>query len=130
MKQTIWMVDDDTEMRRALRQMFQLLGYEAREFSDGRSVSKALLAGEIPHILFLDIQMPRVTGLQVLAFVRSRQEWDHLPIIMVTSESDEIRVEEAIRSGADGYVFKPVSFDELQMAIPTALKRRQASQGE
>lgn len=128
MKQMVWMVDDDEEMRRALRKMFRLLGYETREFSDGRVASRALLAGEMPDMLFLDIQMPHVTGLQVLAFVRSRTEWNHLPVLMVTSESDEERVEQAIRSGADGYVFKPVTFEELQMAIPTALQRRQAAQ--
>jgi DNA-binding response OmpR family regulator len=128
MKQLIWMVDDDDEMRRALRKMFQLLGYEVRDFSDGRVATRAMLSGEMPEILFLDIQMPHVNGIQILEFVRSKEEWKHLPILMMTSESDEERVEQAIRLGADGYVFKPVSFDSLQMAIPTAIERRQAAQ--
>lgn len=130
MTQLIWMVDDDDDLRRALRKMFRLLGYEVRDFSDGRVATRALLAGEMPEILFLDIQMPHVTGIQMLAFIRSRSEWNDLPILMLTSESDETRVEQAIRMGADGYVFKPVSFESLQMAIPTALQRRQAAQGK
>lgn len=130
MKQLIWMVDDDDGMRSALRKMFQLLGYEVRGFADGREATKTMLAGELPEILFLDIQMPHVTGIQMLEFIRSRAEWNHLPILMLTSESDEVRVEQAIRMGADGYVFKPVSFESLQMAIPTALERRQAAQGK
>lgn len=127
MKQMVWLVDDVAEMRQTLHHMFQLLGYETRAFADGRSVSQALLAGEMPHLLFLDVQMPQVSGLQVLTFVRSRAEWNALPVLMLTSESDEQRVEQAMRSGADGYVFKPVSFQELQMAIPTAVRRRQAA---
>jgi len=130
MKQLIWMVDDDDGMRSALQKMFQLLGYEVRGFADGREATKTMLAGELPEILFLDIQMPHVTGIQMLEFIRSRAEWNHLPILMLTSESDEVRVEQAIRMGADGYVFKPVSFESLQMAIPTALERRQAAQGK
>ncbi|MDX9865127.1 MAG: response regulator [Anaerolineaceae bacterium] len=130
MKSLIWMIDDDDELRRALRKMFQLLGYEVRDFADGRVAMRAMLAGEMPEVLFLDIQMPHVNGIQLLEFIRSRAEWDHLPVLMLTSESDEERVEQAIRKGADGYVFKPVSFESLQMAIPTAIERRQAAQGE
>jgi two-component system chemotaxis response regulator CheY len=130
MKQLIWMIDDDDEMRRALRKMFELLGYEVRDFSDGRVATRALLAGEMPEVLFLDIQMPHVNGIQLLEFIRSKAAWNDLPILMLTSESDEERVEQVIRMGADGYVFKPVSFESLQMAIPTAIERRQAAQGQ
>ena len=51
-----------------------------------------MLAGEMPEVLFLDIQMPHVNGIQLLEFIRSKAAWNHLPILMLTSESDEERV--------------------------------------
>ena len=130
MKKLVWVVDDDPNMRAAMRMMFTLIGYEMREFKDARSAAQALLAGETPEILFLDINMPEVTGLELLQFIRQRTQWRHLPVLMVSSESDDVRVEQAIRIGADGYVFKPVNIEELQMAIKVAVDRRKAVTGE
>lgn len=124
MKKQVWIVDDDREIRRSMRQMFGFLGYEQREFSDARSVSRALLAGEIPDLLFIDINMPQVSGMELLEFIRSRSAWNNLPLLMISSESSEVSVEQAIRIGADGYVFKPVSLEELETAVQTAIQRR------
>ena len=129
MPKTAWVVDDDDEIRNAMKSMLQLMGYEFRGFMEPRSAGRALLDFETPDLMFLDINMPKVTGLQFLEFVRSREQWKKLPVLMVTSESSEITVEEAIRLGADGYVFKPVNFDELQMAIETAIERRRIAVG-
>jgi DNA-binding response OmpR family regulator len=130
MKKLVWVVDDDPNMRTAMRMMFTLIGYEMREFKDARSAAQALLGGDTPEILFLDINMPEVTGLELLQFIRQRNQWRHLPVLMVSSESDDVRVEQAIRIGADGYVFKPVNIEELQMAIKVAVDRRKAVTGE
>jgi DNA-binding response OmpR family regulator len=120
----VWLVDDDVEFRTAMAQMFRMIGYEMRQFPEARAVGMALLAGEHPDLLFLDINMPHVSGLELLKFIRSREVFNKLPILMMTSESSDQMVEQAIRVGADGYIFKPVSFDELQMAIQTAIRRR------
>jgi DNA-binding response OmpR family regulator len=121
---TAWLVDDSEEVRYALGMMFRLVGYECRTFADAPSTAEALTAGETPDILFLDINMPGVSGLELLGFIRSRDIWVDLPILMLTAESAEASVEMAIRLGADGYVFKPVNVEELQLAIPIAIKRR------
>jgi CheY-like chemotaxis protein len=125
-KKLVWCVDDDENVRSALRLMFRLLNYEFRDFRDPREAIRVLLTGEVPDILFLDINMPQMSGVEVLQFVRSRPEWKHIPILMVSSESEEEYVEQTVRSGADGYVFKPVNMDELRLAIGTAEKKRQA----
>jgi len=124
MKKDAWIVDDDEEIRSALSMMLKIIGYEVEAFSEARAPARALLDGRYPGMLFIDINIPQVSGIELLKFIRQRDAWKHLPILMVTSESDEIMVEEAIRLGADAYVFKPVNFEELTNAIEMALKRR------
>ncbi len=129
-KKMVWTVDDDDELRNALRLMLKLLGYDCRDFADPRDMTRALLGGEQPDLLFLDINMPRVTGVEVLQFIRSRAQWQKIPVLMVSSESEEEWVEQTLRMGADSYVFKPVNLDELRMAINTAMSKREAVQGK
>ena len=124
MKKMVWIVDDDSEMRQASHLMFKLLGYDLREFADGRDVTRALLGGDSPDLLFLDINMPEVSGLDILQFIRSRTTWKKMPILIMSSDSEEARVEQTMRMGADGYVFKPVSLEELESAIGTAIEKR------
>lgn len=125
-KKMVWAIDDDDEMRNALKLMLKLLGYDCRDFGDPREFTRALLGGEPPDLVFLDINMPLVTGVEVLQFIRSRDQWKKIPVLMVSSESEEEWVEQTLRMGADSYVFKPVNMDELRMAINTAIQKREA----
>ena len=91
----LWYVDDDSEMIQAVKLMLQLLGYETRSFIDARKAAKLLLAGEQPDVLLLDINMPEVTGLDMLEFVRRRDRWNNLPVIMLSSEAADLQVDTA-----------------------------------
>ena len=104
--------------------MLKLLGYETRPFIDARKAAKLLLAGERPDVLMLDINMPEVTGLDMLEFVRRREEWKHLPIIMLSSEAADVQVDSAMELGADAYVFKPVTLEELEAALKMVETKR------
>ncbi len=129
MKKIAWSVDDDNNLREALCMMLNLIGYETRAFSGARKAAAALMAGDRPDILFLDINMPEVSGIEFLKIIRGKSIWDDIPVLIASSESAEIQVEVAIRLGADGYVFKPVNFEELQLAIDSAVKRRKLTSG-
>jgi CheY-like chemotaxis protein len=123
---TLWYVDDDSEMIQAVKLMLKLLGYETRPFYDARKAAKLLLAGEQPDVLLLDINMPQVSGLDMLEFIRRRDQWRKLPIVMLSSEADDLHVDKALELGADSYVFKPVTIDELEDALKTAEEKRRA----
>lgn len=114
---TVWIVDDDDEMSHAVKLMLKLLDCKVRVFRNARSASKALLSGKRPDVMLLDINMPEVTGIDMLEFIRMRQEWKQLPIIMLSSETTDMQVDEAMELGADAYVFKPVTIDELDEAL-------------
>ena len=126
MKKTVWIVDDDADVRDVLHTMLKILGYESREFGDARFPAQALMAGEAPDLLIVDIHIPVVNGLELLSYIRRKPRWVHMPVIILSSESEEERVEQVMRMGADGYVFKPVTIEELEMAIRSAFQRRRA----
>lgn len=121
---TIWLVDDDEEMLRAMDLMLKMLDFETRFFLRARPAAEALLAGGKPDALLLDINMPEVSGLDMLEFIRRRVEWRNLPVIILSTEAADVTVDEAMSLGADGYVTKPVMIDELEAEIKQAMEKR------
>lgn len=119
----VWIVDDDEEMSRAIGLMLKMLDCEAMAFHTARSAAQALLTGKRPQLMILDINMPEVSGLDFLEFLRRRPEWKDLPIIMLSSESADSTVDTALKVGADAYIMKPVTIQELERAMTTALHK-------
>ncbi|MEA1976516.1 MAG: response regulator [Chloroflexota bacterium] len=119
----VWIVDDDDEMSHAVKLMLQLLDSTVEIFRDARSAAKRLLAGERPDLIVLDINMPEVSGIDFLEFLRMRDGLKEIPVVMLSSETTDIQVDEAMRIGANAFVFKPVTIEELEEAILIALPK-------
>ena len=122
---SVWLVDDDEEMIRAIGLMVKMMDYEVTAFHNARSAAQTLLTGKKPDLLILDINMPEVSGLDFLEFLRRRSEWMDLPIIMLSSESADSTVDQALQLGADAYVMKPVTIEELEKAMTTAFQKHE-----
>lgn len=127
MKQ-IWIIDDDEEMGRAVALMLQLLDCDVTTFINARLAVQNLLTGETPDLMIVDINMPEVTGLDLIEFLRRRSEWKNIPIIMLSSEAADTMVERALKLGADSYVMKPVTIEELEKAMTDALSKHSKSE--
>ena len=121
----VWLVDDDEEMTRAIGLMLKMLDCEVRAFHNVRSAAQTLLTGKTPQLLILDINMPEVSGLDFLEFLRRRPEWKELPILMLSSESAESMVDQALQLGADAYIMKPVTIEELEKAMTAVSQKRE-----
>ena len=117
----IWSVDDDEEMSQAIGMMVKLLGFKFRSFDGARPAARALLQGERPALLLMDINMPEVSGLELLEFVRSRPALKKLPILMLSANATDTDIELAMRAGAQGYLIKPVSLEELERGLRSVL---------
>jgi DNA-binding response OmpR family regulator len=117
----VWIVDDDQDMVGAIRLMIKLLEFEERHFFSARMAAQALLGGERPDVFLLDINMPEVTGLDFLEFLRRRKDMQDLPVVMLSSEAADVMVDKAMAIGADAYVTKPVALEELEKAMKQAL---------
>ena len=119
-----WYIDDDQEMIQAITMMMKLLDFSVRPFLNAPAAAKLLLKDERPDLLMLDINMPQVSGIDMLEFVRMKDKFKDLPVIMVSSEDTDVQVDEALDKGADAYAIKPVTLEELDEAIKTAFKKR------
>lgn len=117
---TVWIVDDDEEMNRAIGLMLKLLDCEVTAFHNVRAAAQLIVSGRIPDLLVLDINMPEVTGLDMVEFLRRRPATKDLPIVMLSSETADVMVDRAMALGADAYVTKPVTIEELEKAMATA----------
>ncbi len=120
---SVWIVDDDPEMRTAIRLMLKVIGLEAQLYPGARAAAQALLSGSCPDVMILDINMPEVSGLDLLEFVRRRPDWEQLAVLMLSTEAADVTVDRALALGADGYVTKPVTMEELQRALDAVLQK-------
>jgi CheY-like chemotaxis protein len=80
--------------------------------------------GRLPDLMILDINMPEVTGLDLLEFLRRRNESRNLPVVMLSTEASDVMIDRARELGADAYVSKPVTIEELERAMDEALNKR------
>jgi two-component system chemotaxis response regulator CheY len=116
-----WIIDDDDEMSHAVRLMLELLDFEVKTWRDARPAAQALLAGQRPDLIVLDINMPEVTGMDFLEFIGMRKELQGLRVIMLSTEASDVRVDQAMKLGASGFVSKPVTIEELESVIAKVL---------
>lgn len=116
----IWVVDDDEEMSRAVGLMLQLLDCNVTAFNNVRSAAKTFISGKKPDLIIVDLNMPEVSGLDMIEFLRRRPEAKKLPIVMLSSEATDEIVDKALAVGADAFIMKPVTIEELEKSMATA----------
>jgi len=121
----ILIADDDPQILRALRITLGARGYEIITAHDGVT-ALAAIAEYHPDLLMLDLGMPNLDGLAVIDSVRA---WNSVPILVVSGRSGASDKVEALDRGADDYVTKPFSIDELLARI-RALTRRMPTSGD
>lgn len=119
----VWIVDDDEEMNRAVGLMLKLLDCEVASFFNVRSAAQTLLIGRRPDLIILDLNIPEVSGLDMVEFLRRRPESKNIPIVMLSSEAADNIVDKALELGADSYIMKPVTIEELEKAMTTAFDK-------
>ena len=119
----VWVVDDNEEMNQAIGLMLNVLDCEVTSFHSARSAAQKLLTGKTPELLLLDINMPEVSGLDLLEFLRRRREGKDLPIVVLSTEAADSTVDQALRLGADAYLRKPVTIEELEKAMEISIHK-------
>jgi two-component system chemotaxis response regulator CheY len=109
MTRTILIVDDDPSIRRLIAATLEdVSGYALTEASDGvQAVERALDAQ--PEIVFLDVEMPEVDGVETCRRLRSDPATADATIVMLTGETDEAIERDAVAAGADLFLTKPFS---------------------
>ena len=123
----VLLVDNEPAIRRFLRLSFDAEGYQVEE-TDGGKAALDILRARTPDLLILDLGLPDLDGFEVIR--QLREFGSTIPIIVLSSRTDEKGKVQALDLGADDYVTKPFGIDELQARIRTALRHRLQQQGE
>jgi two-component system KDP operon response regulator KdpE len=123
----ILIVDDESAIRRFLRTGLTAQGFHVIEAQDGKSAIEAL---RIPgaDLLVLDLGLPDMDGLEII--MRLRDSGSSVPIVVLSSRTDEAGKVRALDLGADDYVTKPFGVEELLARVRAALRHKLQSQGE
>lgn len=116
-------VDDSTAIRKILLRVLNQTGLalgEVLEASDGREALKLMEDHDVSLVLS-DVNMPNMDGLELLRTLRESAQWHDLPVVMITTEGSQARVQEAVDLGATSYVRKPFSADLLRDKLASLL---------
>jgi chemosensory pili system protein ChpA (sensor histidine kinase/response regulator) len=119
-------VDDSITVRRVTQRLLERNGMRVITARDGMD-AVALLQDNVPDVILLDIEMPRMDGYEVAAHVRNDPRLKDVPIIMVTSRVGEKHRARAIELGVDDYLGKPYQEAQLLDAIAPLVERRRAA---
>jgi len=118
---TILIVEDSTTTRSLIRAVIDELGdFETVEASSGFEALK-MLPMQTYDLIITDINMPDINGLELISFVRNNPRYNHLPIVIVTTERSEEDKNRGMALGATAYVTKPFKSGELQEIIRNAI---------
>ncbi len=117
----VHVIDDDASFRRAIERRLKFAGYEVETYSSAEQLLDRLPDVEKPGCILLDVQMPGLTGLELQSRLAERDSI--LPIIFVTAHSDTPTTVRAIKAGAEDFLTKPASAEQLIEAIERAMAR-------
>jgi two-component system response regulator AtoC len=121
-ERTILVGDDEPESRQFLEMALRYQGYGVELAEDGQEVLNCLQANQGVSAVLLDLFMPGKNGLDTLREIRSR-DWD-LPVIMVSGAPAPVNIVEAMKSGATGFLGKPLDHGDLRTALQNAVQGR------
>lgn len=113
-------VDDSLSARRSLAEFVKDIGYDVRMARDGIEALEVIETIK-PNIILVDLEMPRMNGLELTSHLRNKSATSDIPVIMITSRSTEKHREMADAAGVDAYLTKPFSEDQLLENIQNLL---------
>ena len=119
MSQRVLVVDDEPQIRRALRLVLRANGYDVEEVGTGEGALDALVIQPF-DLMILDLMLPDVDGVEVC---RRLREWSRLPVVVLSAHGEEEVKVRALDQGADDYVTKPFSAPELLARMRSAMRR-------
>ncbi|PID66205.1 MAG: two-component system response regulator [Gammaproteobacteria bacterium] len=108
----VLVVDDSETIRRTAEALLKKEGYQVVAAEDGLRAFAAIVDFK-PQIIFLDIMMPRLDGYQVCSVIKNNPEYNHIPVIMLSSKDSVFDKAKGRVSGADFFMSKPFSKEEL-----------------
>ena len=121
MAKKIVIVDDSESIREVVSFTLENAGYDVLIGEDGEDAIKFFDGRDI-DLLITDLYMPKVDGIQLIKNIREKEEYQHLPILFLTTESQKEKKQEAKSAGATGWIIKPFVPDKLLSAVSKVMR--------
>jgi two-component system chemotaxis response regulator CheY len=109
---TIVTADDSASMREMISFTLKNAGYQAIEATDGRD-ALTKISGTSSQMLITDLNMPNMDGIELIKQVRALPQYKYMPIVMLTTESQDAKKQEGKAAGASGWIVKPFRGEQL-----------------
>ncbi|MBF0561386.1 MAG: response regulator [Alphaproteobacteria bacterium] len=116
MSKKIMSVDDSASMREFVSTVLLAAGYEATTAIDGEDAFKALMAAQV-DLIITDLNMPKLDGIGLIKRLRASSNYKYVPIIILTTASEEKMKQEGRAAGATGWIVKPFKPDQLLSTV-------------
>jgi len=123
----VLIVEDNEHAAYLLRTLLERAGYSVVVSPDGRDALEKLASMEPVDLVMLDLMLPYVSGYQVLIEARQNPKWQRVPIIVVTARTLEMDAVRALETGANDFVRKPFSPEELIARVRRAIELQRSA---
>jgi CheY-like chemotaxis protein len=122
----IFLAEDDRDDSFLFQEALNKIQYNTRLLvaHDGELLTEMIEKNPIPDFIFLDLNMPKKDGYSCLREIRSSEKLDRVPVIIMSTSSNEQSIEKAYNEGADLYVRKPDNFADLQKIIESCISKK------
>jgi FixJ family two-component response regulator len=120
----VHIVDDDASFRTAMKRSLKKAGYEVATYASAQPLLDRLPSESVPSCILLDVRIPELSGPELQG--RLRELGSTLPIVFLTGHPDISTTMQAIKAGAEDFLTKPVSSDDLLQAIARAILHHEA----
>ena len=117
----ILIADDKASSRELVRTILENFGYEVQEAEDGIKALEAIRSS-LPDLVLLDLQMPGLTGHEVLTLLRADEQFANLPVVALTASAMAGDREKALSAGFTSYLAKPVTLSTLRTEVSRLLQ--------
>ena len=118
----VLLVEDDSILREVIAQFLEIKKFMVIQAKNGLEADFVLKKAN-PDVIICDVSMPLMNGLQLLKQIRTDVRYDHVPFIFLTARADKSDLRTGMLAGADDYIIKPFTFEELFNSIQKRIER-------
>jgi len=113
------LIEDDEIERMKFKRIFSKLGYQHSiiEALNGEEAIEIIDSGKIPDIILLDLNMPKMNGLDFLRHFKKEEQLRYIPIVVLTTSNNHQEIKNCYKEGASGYIIKPLAYEDYVVRI-------------
>ena len=119
----ILIAEDEKDIRDLITFTLRFAGHEVIPTANGEEAYQTAIA-ETPDLILLDVRMPRMTGYEACQQIKANEKTRHIPVVFLSAKGQESEVKTGLEAGAEEYILKPFSPDQLTERIGVILSRR------